>query len=157
MKKSSPARLEIRTFATEHIQALRAFLQALEISGEAAWFHPHPFTLTHLNRMAKNRSLDVYLIALWDRQVVAYGMLRGWDEGFEVPSLGLAVHPDFRKQGLGRMMMLVLHAAARLRKAPRIRLKVYKSNTGARKLYRSLGYRFSSLSQEEWLGLHDLI
>jgi [ribosomal protein S18]-alanine N-acetyltransferase len=156
MTPSSAQHLEVRTFAREHVKALRTFLLALQVSGEEAWFHPHPFSVAYLRELSTSDKRDTYLVALWGKQVVAYGMLRGWDEGYKVPSLGLAVHPDFRKQSLGRMMMLVLQAAARLRGARQIRLKVYKSNVGARKLYKSLGYRLSSFNEEEWIGYLDL-
>jgi len=156
VKASSTQKLEVRTVALEHVKPLRTFLSALDKSGEAAWFHPHPTTIAHIRSLCLPHIQDVYLVAMWGKQVVAYGMLRGWDEGYEVPSLGLAVHPDFRKKSLGRMMMVVLHSAARLRGARQIRLKVYKSNVGARKLYKSLGYRLSSFNEEEWIGYLDL-
>ncbi len=57
--------------------------------------------------------------------IVAYGMLRGWDEGYETPSLGIAVHSEWQARGVGRRMMEHLHQVARVRGAKRIRLKVY--------------------------------
>jgi len=38
--------------------------------------------------------------------------------------------------------MIFLHAAARLRNASRVRLKVYPQNERARRLYESMGYSF---------------
>lgn len=156
MKPHPASELEIRALKPTHVKALRAFLQELEKSGEASRFHPHPFSLPYLRKLSGATQKNIYLIAIVRGKVLAYGMLRGWDDGYEVPSLGLAVHPDFRQQGLGRMMMLVLHTAARLRGASRIRLKVYRDNTGARALYRRLGYRFSRYSDEELLGFINL-
>jgi len=46
-------------------------------------------------------------------------MLRGWDEGYETPSLGIAVHPDARGLGLARTFMGFLHAAASFQGAAR--------------------------------------
>lgn len=85
--------------------------------------------------------------------VVAYGMLRGWEEGFEVPSLGIAVDRQWRGLGLGRRLMSHLHAVAAERGASTVRLKVDRTNTAAIALYRSFGYEFQPHSPEEWLGL----
>jgi ribosomal protein S18 acetylase RimI-like enzyme len=74
------------------------------------------------------------------RVVVAYGMLRGWSEGYGVPSLGLAVRESQRNRGLGGTMIEVLHAVAKARGAKKIRLTVDASNTPARQLYAAKGY-----------------
>ena len=75
-------------------------------------------------------------------QVLSYGMLRGWDEGYEIPSLGILVRADVRGAGLGDLTMRLLHLAARRRGARRIRLTVYERNHRAISLYVSLGYKF---------------
>jgi [ribosomal protein S18]-alanine N-acetyltransferase len=75
-------------------------------------------------------------------------MLRGWDEGYDVPSLGIAVHPESRGQGLGELLMHFLHCAARRKGAREIMLKVYKENTAAYQLYLRLGYRFDGEEQK---------
>ena len=75
-------------------------------------------------------------------------MLRGWDQGFAVSSLGIATHAAARGIGLGRALMLYLHAEARRRGARRIRLKVYPDNRVAVELYRTLGYVFAGELEE---------
>ena len=77
-----------------------------------------------------------------ERAVIGYGMLRGWDDGYETPSLGIAIAPGMQGRGLGRMLMEFLHAEARQRGADRIRLKVHAENVRAVALYQSLGYEF---------------
>jgi ribosomal protein S18 acetylase RimI-like enzyme len=88
--------------------------------------------------------------------MIAYGMLRGWDEGYDVPSLGIVVAPAFRGQGYGRSLMHFLHAAAKARGAPAIRLKVYPENSTAVALYQSLGYVFGAKEGGQLVGLLDL-
>jgi ribosomal protein S18 acetylase RimI-like enzyme len=83
-------------------------------------------------------------------------MLRGWDEGFEVPYLGIAIHPGERGQGYGRVLMEYLHAAARERGAVRVMLKVYEDNEAAVRLYRSLGYCFGERSDGQLVGVLEL-
>ncbi len=107
-------------------------------------FHPHPFNQANAARVCAASGHDLYY-GLWVKGALrGYGMLRGWDEGFEVPSLGIWVSPVLRGSGAARALMSFLHVSARLSGSPRIRLKVYPDNIAALTLYRSLGYQFRS-------------
>lgn len=111
---------------------------------DATYFHPHPLTEEEAARIASYDGPDVYL---WTEH--AYGFLRGWGEGYEEPSLGIAVAPDQQGKGHGRKMMVALHEAARRRGARRIRLRVHPDNYRARQLYESLGYREAGIERGE--------
>ena len=74
---------------------------------------------------------------------IGYGLLRGWNEGYEIPSLGVAVHPSMRGTGLGRLIMDFLEAMARMRGASSIRLRVRKDNAIAHGMYARRGYRLT--------------
>jgi ribosomal protein S18 acetylase RimI-like enzyme len=98
----------------------------------------------------------VYLIGRVGKVPVAYGMLRGWDDGFDVPSVGVAVRSDCEHRGFGRAMMRALHAAARKASASTVRLRVHPQNTRALALYRFMGYREAGLERGEILMLCDV-
>ncbi len=102
---------------------------------DPTFFNPHPLTPAEARRIASYKGQDVYL---WNEQ--AYGFLRGWDDGHEIPSLGIAVAADAQGKGHGKAMMTKLHEAARSRGARRIRLRVNPDNARAKNLYESLGY-----------------
>lgn len=108
-------------------------------------------TTEEAERVESYAGRDVYL---WTEH--AYGFLRGWDDGYDVPSLGIAVATDAQGQGHGRAMMLALHEAARERGAQSIRLRVHPDNTRARQLYESLGYVEAGEERGEMLMLLDL-
>jgi ribosomal-protein-alanine N-acetyltransferase len=134
--------LEFRSLSTELERSVVEFFAYLRATGEDRRFHPHPFTPEAARERCAYVGHDVYCVALVDDRVLGYGMLRGWDEGYDIPSLGIAIHADARGIGLGRAMMMYLHVEAKRRGAPRIRLKVYPDNQPAMALYRSLGYVF---------------
>lgn len=137
-----------------HEVALRRLFASLARDTEAmATFHPHPFTPEHALTIAHYGGRDYYAGMLIDDAMVAYGMLRGWDEGYDIPSLGIVVSASHRGLGLGRGMMEHLHAVARERGAGTIRLKVYKANAVATQLYRRMGYVLSHHNDREWLGI----
>lgn len=150
--------LRCRRLAPRHVHDLVAFLTRLAEAGDGRLFHPHPFTHEAVDSLAAPARGDEYHVwtAGRDGPVVAYGMLRGWEEGYTVPSLGIAVDPQWRGQGIGRRLVTHLHVIAAARGAATVRLKVYRSNTAAIALYRSFGYEFRPFSDEEWLGLVNL-
>lgn len=136
------AALECRRLGPEWVEPLGRFLEALRDAGEDKHFHPHPFDPEALEALARDTGQDLhYVVADSRNTVVAYGMLRGWAE-YRVPSLGIAVHPDSRGTGIGKMLMGFLHDEARRRGASHVRLKVYPDNHAARRLYEQLGYEF---------------
>jgi len=132
--------LEFRRLGSELLPGLRTFFRALRADPASAHFHPHPFTDGEAERVCTSAGKDLYLAAAVNGEVRAYGMLRGWDEGYAIPSLGIAVHPSARGTGLGAAFMQYLHAAAAARGAKTIRLKVYADNMRAKALYERLGY-----------------
>lgn len=150
--------LRCRRLTPRHVHDLVAFLTRLAAAGDGRLFHPHPFTCEAVEELAAPGRRDEYHVwtAGRDGPVVAYGMLRGWDEAFTIPSLGIAVDPQYRGQGIGRRLITHLHVIAAARGADTVRLKVDRSNTTAIALYRSFGYEFRPFSDQEWLGLVNL-
>jgi ribosomal protein S18 acetylase RimI-like enzyme len=121
------------------------------------YFRPHPFTLEHAKAVCENPGKDIYVAAVRAASVVGYGMLRGWNDGYAVPSLGIALLPTERGKGLGRILMSYLHYLAKSAGAVRIRLKVYPANETALALYRSFGYVFDNEQQDnQYVGYCDL-
>jgi ribosomal protein S18 acetylase RimI-like enzyme len=128
------------------------FLKDLIDNQEYNRFHPHAFDITTIQKIISSDSLDEYWIMCEDEQIVSYGILRGWDEGFTIPSIGIAVSPNYRKFGFGKKMMLFLHSRAKERGASKIRLTVYKDNIKAIRLYNQLGYILESQSDSTFVG-----
>jgi ribosomal protein S18 acetylase RimI-like enzyme len=132
--------LEFVRLTRAWVKPLARFLRILEESGDAQFFAPHPNSEASINALVRSARRDLYCLLVEGEEVLAYGLLRGWDEGYEIPSLGIAIHPSARSSGLGRLVMHFLHASAARRGAQKVRLRVRKDNTLAIKLYEDLGY-----------------
>jgi len=145
--------LEFRKLQPSMVPPLTEFFHSLAHGPDHAFFHPHPLTGEEAQRLCSYAGRDLYFVAVTGTEVFAYGLLRGWDEGFAIPSLGIAVHPDMRGQGLARTFMGFLHIAAKLRGATRVRLTVYRENQVALDWYRRLGYKFETKNSRELIGL----
>ncbi|WP_162601676.1 GNAT family N-acetyltransferase [Occallatibacter savannae] len=144
--------LEFRHIEDGMHHALAEFFVDLSEGADEEFFHPHPLTREHAATIASYAGMDLYYALTVGKLVIAYGMLRGWDEGFDTPSLGIAVAKRWRGIGIGRAMITMLHVAARFNGASRIRLKVHKRNTSAIELYKALGYKFQDTDGEQLIG-----
>lgn len=138
------AHLRIAPVGAGDAALLAGLFARIQADPAAARFHPHPFTADEAAKRAAYRGLDLYAVMAIGDEPVGYGLLRGWDDGYAVPSLGICIVEEHRGSGAGRALMEYLHLAAKLRGAPAIRLKVYQDNERARRLYEALGYRFAS-------------
>lgn len=137
-------------------EELVVLFQALVANGDEAFFHPHPLTREYVGHLSVYKGEDLYFVQFFENKLTGYGMLRGWDEGYTIPSLGIAIHPRYRGQGLAAHFMRYLHGQARNRGVHTIRLTVEKSNTCAIQLYEILGYRLSRKNDAVFEGFLEL-
>jgi len=144
--------IEIRKLNRELAGPLHAFFEDLIESGDQRYFHPHPFTRDQVNHIVEFDGDDLYFALLKGSDIFGYGMLRGWDEGFVIPSLGIIIRKNMRGKGFGKLLMHFLHVIAKERGADQVRLKVYPDNLNAINLYESMGYKFGSLENGQLVG-----
>jgi len=131
----------IRQVQPADCEALTLFLQENNRPEIVRHFHPFPLTAATATEIARAGHLDRFYVAILNSQIVGFCMLRGWDQGFDVPSFGVLV--DYRHQGLGlgRHMTEFAIDEARKLNCRNVRLSVYASNERAARLYRSLSFR----------------
>lgn len=134
--------LEVVRLVPQWQGGLRQFFRDLKESGDDVFFSPHPADDESIRRIASLNGKDLYYLLVEEGRVLGYGMLRGWDEGYQIPSLGLAIHPSVRGQGLGKMLMDFLHFLTARRGASKVRLRVCANNEKAISLYKRFGYAF---------------
>lgn len=141
--------IEIIRVSPQWKNALKHFLLKLESNGDNVYFSPHAHDDTTLDNIASDTNQDLHYILAEGHMVLGYGLLRGWNEGFTIPSLGIAISPHARGQGLATMLMQFLHSAAHRKGASKIRLRVLKQNKKAHSLYSTLGYSFEEDEHNE--------
>jgi ribosomal protein S18 acetylase RimI-like enzyme len=138
---SVPPELAIEPVQARHVQALVELFERNRVPAVRDSFDPFPLTADEAERIALQPRRDAYFVASLQGGLVAMSMLRGFDEGFEVPSFGIFVDHRHHGQGIGRRLTAWTVGEARRRRYPSVRLSVYASNAGALHLYRSLGFK----------------
>lgn len=109
-------------------------------------FNPFPLDSDTVKKICQDFHKDKYLLAIEGSDVVGFSMLRGWDEGFDVPSFGMFVDYERQGKGLGRIILdLTLEYAKKLG-CSKVRLSVYESNKNAYDLYKHFGFEEISRS-----------
>jgi ribosomal protein S18 acetylase RimI-like enzyme len=111
-------------------------------------FHPHPFDRETAWKIAHYSGSDVYLGFFWHEQLVGYAMLRGWDEGYEVPAFGVAVAPHHEGFGVGGELLRACVDEARSRGARKMMLRVYRDNERALRWYLSFGFEQCGIADD---------
>lgn len=82
-----------------------------------------------------------YLVVLNDAgELIGYAGVSVPAEGAPADIQTIAVHPDARRSGIGRTLLMRLTELARERGATESLLEVRADNPGAQALYQSLGY-----------------
>ena len=84
------------------------------------------------NRLAR------YVVARSGSTVVGFGGVWLMVDEAHVTTIG--VHPDWRRQGVGRRLLVALIDLAEELRASRVTLEVRAGNTGAQALYAELGF-----------------
>lgn len=136
--------IRIRQLQAQDARALGELFDELREDPASVHFHPHPFTDEAARRIAERTGIrrDSYFGAFQDDRLIGYGMLRGWDEGYEIPSFGVAVRIQSRGMGIGRRLLRHAVSIARRRRAPSVMLKVHPANANAKVLYETEGFVF---------------
>jgi ribosomal protein S18 acetylase RimI-like enzyme len=149
----------IRQIAKGDGSILGDFLAALTTDPETVkFFHPHPFSREFAAQLCDSAATrkDRYYVACFQGVVIAYMMLRGWDEGYSVPSFGVCAHPALRDVGLGQALMAHAVAECRAVGASKLRLTVFKDNARGVHVYSKFGFVFQDKNEHELIGILDL-
>jgi GNAT superfamily N-acetyltransferase len=118
-------------------------------------FNPFPMTAETARRIAAAPRRDRYYGAFDGDRLVALSMLRGWDEGWAVPSFGIVVDHRAHGRGLGGRLTAWTVDAARTLGAPSVRLTVFASNGPGIHVYQRVGFTERSRSPATVAGVPD--
>ena len=114
-----------------------ADLEAVHQIELASFNAPWPAN-AYRSELETNR-LATYLVARIDDRIVAYGGM--WLMVDEAHITTFAVHPAWRRQGIGERLLVAFLDLARDRHAREATLEVRLSNLAARRLYEKYGFR----------------
>lgn len=139
--------LVIRPLAIEDAPALSSFLQS-QTTGYARFFRPFGFDANTIADVLANARQDVLMGLYWQEQMVGFFMLRGWNEGYAVPSFGILIDESYRGCGLEMLSLETAKIICRLRGASRLMIKMHPDNISAKGVARKTGFVQSGIEAE---------
>jgi ribosomal protein S18 acetylase RimI-like enzyme len=144
--------VEFKTLDQSDVECLEEIFMDASLNKDA-FFTPHSFDAETAKLICSGTTKDKYYgMYIHNRDMVAYGMLRGYQEGFPIPSLGIYVHSSHRGYGYGYSMMEKLHESAKALGSNQVRLTVSKHNLKAISLYKKMGYVFDE-NEDKFIGV----
>ena len=129
---NDPADFIIRPLGVEDARALSEMLRA-QRPEYARFFFAFGFEVDEIARLLAGSGRDVYMGLLLGGELAGFFMLRGWNEGYEVPALGAFVAEKYRGRGLMRLTVEVTKVICRLRGASRVMYKSHPDNAPTKK------------------------
>lgn len=131
----------IRELGPDEEPALVRFFEANDRPQVTDLFFAFPFTAETATRICRDLRKDRYFATFLGEEIVCLGMLRGWDEGYEIPTFGMTA--DYRHNGRGygwRMWRWVMGYAAQLG-ARKLRITTHLHNEIIIGMAQKLGFR----------------
>jgi ribosomal protein S18 acetylase RimI-like enzyme len=132
--------LAVEGVGAGHLEELSELFERNRVPTVTATFDPFELTAETARRIALADGRDQYFVARGRDGLVAMSMLRGFDDGFEIPSFGIFVDHRQQGRGIGRWLTEWTISWAEDHACPAVRLSVYTSNQRAADLYRSRGF-----------------
>jgi ribosomal protein S18 acetylase RimI-like enzyme len=132
--------LSLRALRPEDETALAELFSRNALPEVVRHFHPFPLDAESARALSRGRRRDRFYVACRGPRIVGLSMLRGWDEGHDVPRFGVLVDRDQRGCGIGSRLLDHAIEQARALGSPRVELSVYASNSLAHGLYLRRGF-----------------
>lgn len=113
----------------------------------ARFFYAFGFNEAQIAEILARRKKDVYSGLFWQSELAALFMLRGWDEGYEVPSFGVFVAEKYRGGPFMKLSLDLAKMICRLSGSRRLRATIHPDNISPRGAVR-LGFTLSGGTTE---------
>lgn len=105
------------------------------------YFTPFSFEEDSIKKIISNAVNDKYFGILINDELVGFYMLRGFDEGFEVPSYGVWILDKFSGLGLSKLTLQHAITFCKINNIKKIMLKVHPENIIAKSIYEAFGFQ----------------
>ncbi|MCP9493845.1 MAG: GNAT family N-acetyltransferase [Pyrinomonadaceae bacterium MAG19_C2-C3] len=116
--------------AVNDASKLSAFLRA-QSPVYMQYFNPFAFDEATISGILNDARRDIFQGVFRDGELIGMMMIRGWDAGFDIPSLGLIIGEDYRGKDLMRICVDAMKEICREHGSSRVMYKSHPANPPA--------------------------
>jgi [ribosomal protein S18]-alanine N-acetyltransferase len=102
-----------------------------------------PWSRESIREEIEDNNLAIYLCAKTDGKIAGYAGY--WKVTDEAHITNIAVHPEYRRNGIGSILVKGMIETCRKTGIDRMTLEVRKSNVEAQGLYKKFGFKFAGI------------
>lgn len=103
-------------------------------------FIPFPFDQKSIESVLCNAIKDKFYGVFVSGTLVGFYMLRGFDEGYSIPSYGVWISEQFSNKGLSTLTLQHAISFCKINSIKKIMLKVHPDNLTAKHIYEKNGF-----------------
>src|SRR5512133_2618406 len=100
-----PNSVLFRKVLPEDCEALVSFFIKNAVPQVTNTFTAFPLTRKIAEWISQTEHKDRYYLLLVDQQIACLSMLRGFDEGFTIPSFGIMIGHQYQNMGYGKQLL----------------------------------------------------
>ena len=139
--------VEIQELQSDHASALSVLILNSP-KDHTKYFTPFSFEEDSIKKIINDAVNDKYFGIFINDELVGFYMLRGFDEGFEVPSYGIWISDKFSGLGLSKLTLQHAITFCKLNGLKKIMLKVHPENTIAKNIYENFGFKQAGIDDK---------
>jgi RimJ/RimL family protein N-acetyltransferase len=132
--------IEIRELQSDNAPTLSALILSAP-KDHTKYFTPFSFEEDSIRKIINEAVNDKYFGIFIDDELVGFYMLRGFDEGYEVPSYGVWISEKFSGLGLSKLTLQHAITFCKVNSIKIIMLKVHPENIIAKNIYENFGFK----------------
>ena len=132
--------VEIKELQSEQASTLSALILNAP-KDYTKYFVPFSFEEDSIKKIISDAVNDKYFGIFINDDLAGFYMLRGFDQGYEVPSYGVWISDKFSGLGLSKLTLQHAISFCKLNGLKKILLKVHPENTIAKNIYENFGFK----------------
>jgi len=105
------------------------------------YFIPFDFDYETIQNILKNKKYDKYYGLFVNKTICGFYMLRGFDEGYQIPSYGVWISKAYSNKGLSTLTLFHAISFCKVNNIPKLMRKVHPENTIAKSIYERFGFK----------------
>jgi RimJ/RimL family protein N-acetyltransferase len=132
--------LTLRLLEPSDEPALAALFEANNVPEVIRWFDPFPLGSDTARTLSRGKGLDLYW-GVWSRaDLVAFSMVRGWEDRHPHPAYGCLVDRRQQGRGIGGTSTVLALEDLRERSVPEVRARIHDDNVASLRMLVRAGF-----------------